>query len=119
MVFSVYGRDCNGHLDIVLLVRSCCSQTDECSLYLECRLLAMRTGAPDSGPDLHRGVRGEYPAAEIDYRYRGLRGRTSRKSSVGPRVPNRADVYVRSDTVLYEMRNMLSRAHGIEDRTCR
>ena len=23
-------RDCNCHLDIVLLVRSCCSQTDEC-----------------------------------------------------------------------------------------
>ena len=25
------GRDCNCHLDSVLLVRSCCSQTDECS----------------------------------------------------------------------------------------
>ena len=38
------GRDCNCHLDIVLLVRSCCSQTDGCSLYLECRILDMRTG---------------------------------------------------------------------------
>ena len=38
------GRDCNCHLDIVLLVRSCCSQTDGCSLYLECRMLDLRTG---------------------------------------------------------------------------
>ena len=72
-------------------------------LYMECRLLDMGISTSDSGPDLHRGVRGEYPAAENDYRYRGPRGRTSRKTSVGPRLPNRADVYVRSDTVLYEM----------------
>ena len=38
------GRDCNCHWDIVLLVRSCCSQTDGCSLYLECRMLDLRTG---------------------------------------------------------------------------
>ena len=38
------GRACNCHLDIVLLVRSCCSQTDGCSLYLECRMLDLRTG---------------------------------------------------------------------------
>ena len=25
------GRDCDCHLDIMLLVRSCCSQTGECS----------------------------------------------------------------------------------------
>ena len=81
-VFSVYsGRDCNCHSDIVLLVKLAGAV-----LYLECRLLDMRTGAPDSGPDLHRGVRGEYPAAEIDYGYRGLRGRTSRKTSVDCRT---------------------------------
>ena len=47
-VFSVYsGRDCTSHLKIVLRVWGCCSQTDECRLYLECRFLDMRTGAPD------------------------------------------------------------------------
>ena len=38
------GRDCNCDFDIVLLIKSCCSQTDGCSLYLECRMLDMRTG---------------------------------------------------------------------------
>ena len=41
------GGDCNCRLDIVLLVRSCYSRNDECRLYLECRLLDMRTGVPD------------------------------------------------------------------------
>ena len=46
-MFGVYsGRDCTCHLNIILLVWGCCSGTDECRLYLECRLLDMRTGAP-------------------------------------------------------------------------
>ena len=43
------GRDCTCHLIMVLLVRSCCSRTDECRS-LECRLLDMRTGVPDLSP---------------------------------------------------------------------
>ena len=103
-VFIVYyGRDCNCHSDIVLLVRSCCSQTGGCSSIFGMQAVGHVHWRTGSGPDLHRGVRGEYPTARIDYRYRGPHRRTSRKTSVGPRLLNRADVYVRSDAVLYEM----------------
>ena len=45
LVYTPEGLYC--HLNIVLLVWGCCSRTDECRLYLKCRLLDMRTGAPD------------------------------------------------------------------------
>ena len=45
-ICNMSGGDCNCHLDIVLLVRSCCSGNDDYRLYLECRLLDMPTGAP-------------------------------------------------------------------------
>ena len=41
------------------------------------------------------------------------------KSSVGARLPKRADVYMTRNSVLCELWNVLSRAPGIEDRTCK
>ena len=77
-------------------------------LYLECRLLDMRTGAPDFAACepaemyiktvLPRTL-GAVSPRTMSPRRRGASG----KSSVGARLPNRADVYVRRDIVLYEM----------------
>ena len=70
----------------------------------------MRTGAPDLPPAnmspaeiyietvLPRTMGAVLPRT-MSPRPRGAGG----KSSVGPRLPNRADVYVRRDIVLYEM----------------
>ena len=45
------GQDCTCHLDIGLLVWSCCSpEPSSTGLYLERRLLDMHTGAPDLPP---------------------------------------------------------------------
>ena len=45
------GRDCTYHLNIVLLVGVVVLELTSACLYLECRLLDIRTGAPDFAAD--------------------------------------------------------------------